>query len=112
MKKFLLSALFVALVLPCLAQQEDETINLEEVVLSVPLSKLTVESDGIRVVYQGETLNVLAMETRGSVWLVRAVKWYQCPKGHTRACPICGGCAFMGCDYYCDGYCCKVRQSG
>ena len=80
--------------------------RLLEVVLEVSLEKITVTHEGITVEFNGEVLNVNSMERKGTLWIVRAQKWYQCPNGHTRACTYCGGCGYLDCLYYCDGTCC------
>ncbi|MCH9611438.1 MAG: hypothetical protein K0U13_03055 [Chlamydiae bacterium] len=79
-----------------------------EIVVSVSLNEIVFSEGNMFIEHEGSLLPVHSLTKDEEAWLVRAslADWYKCPEGHMRACPICGGCAYMECWYYCDGYCC------
>ncbi|NGX61620.1 MAG: hypothetical protein K940chlam9_01107 [Chlamydiae bacterium] len=113
MKKiFFILFLVFAMGIPLIhAAESSNDISLEEIVLTVSLDQLIISSEGIMVNYEGNLLPVHSVIKKGEEWVVKATGgWYKCPRGHTRACPLCGGCAFLGCPFYCDGYCCSYKN--
>jgi hypothetical protein len=75
--------------------------QLMEVVLTVPLDCLTIDAQGISLIYEGNLLAVHSLEKSGEMWIVKAGQY--CPNGHRVVCR-CGGCAISSCGYCCSCY--------
>lgn len=71
--------------------EQAKKAQLINVVLSVPLSDLVIESDQIHVNYEGHLYTVKSLEKSGENWAVTAY-YAWCPNGHEGECIKCGGC--------------------